>query len=210
MQARYTDTMIYKGPSMNPTLRNADLLCIVPYDKKRVRLGDVIVFVPPNSKNSVTHRVVSITSKGIRTLGDNNNEADPYFLHDENIIGRVIYAQRNNKKIKIYGGFIGRIFGYKTRALRLLKISLRKRLYLLRPIYHYFIKKGILGKIFSLQNKMKVVSFNRSEGIEMQLFLRNRVIGRRLPNRAHWYIYPPFRLFITDSYLKSLCKNNSK
>ncbi len=210
MQARYTNTMIYKGPSMNPTLRNADLLQVVPYNKKRVRLGDVIVFIPPDSTRSVTHRVVSVSPEGIRTLGDNNTEIDPYILKHENIIGRVIYAQRNNRKIKIYGGFIGRIFGYKVRAIRLVKINLRKVLYLLRPIYHYFIKKGTFRRIFPIQNKIRVISFNRSEGIEKQLLLYNRIIGRRLPNKIHWHIYPPFRLFISDSYLNNLYKNNPK
>ena len=205
-----TDSIIYKGPSMNPTLRNADLLQIVPYDKKRVRLGDVIVFIPPNSKRSVTHRVVSISPEGIRTLGDNNNKVDPYILSHENIIGRVIYAQRNNKRIKIYGGFIGRIYGYKIRALRLLKLNLRNGLYLLKPIYHYFVRTGAFRKIFSFQNKIKIASFNRSEGVEMQLLLYNHVIGRRLPNKTNWHIRPPFRLFIDESYLRNLYKNNSK
>ena len=98
------------GPSMNPTLNEQDLLEITPYKNDRQpRVGDVILFLPPQLDYPVVHRIVSITSRGILTKGDNCRDTDPWYLKNGNIYGRVINAGCGNRQRKIAGGFIGRL-----------------------------------------------------------------------------------------------------
>jgi len=191
-----TRFIIYKGPSMNPTLKDRDLLQTVPYGHRRVRCGDVIVFMSPNDNRSVTHRVVAVDLRGIRTQGDNNSEVDPWVLQHDNITGRVVYAQRRNRQLRIYGGTAGRLFAVVIRSIRIIRLHTFS---LLRPFYRYLVRSGVLRKCMSVQTK--IVYFNRPAGIELQLLMGRRVIGRRLPESNKWQIHPPFRLFVDETSL---------
>ena len=86
---------------MNPTLKNLDLLKVVPYSNKKIRPGDVIVFHPPGESKKITHRVISVNQGKIIARGDNNLAADPWPLRRENILGQVLSAQRGEKEIII-------------------------------------------------------------------------------------------------------------
>lgn len=61
-----------------------------------LRVGDVITYRPPESSEVdglVTHRVVEITSAGIRTQGDARAEPDPWLLHPEtSSAARVVFT----------------------------------------------------------------------------------------------------------------------
>ena len=83
-----TPCTAYTGPSMNPTLREPELMEVVPYGKRAVRCGDVILFRSPGGGQSVVHRVTRVTPDGIRTRGDNNRSEDAYSLQPAHIIGR--------------------------------------------------------------------------------------------------------------------------
>ena len=39
----------YVGPSMNPTLREPEIMEIMPYDNRPLRVGDVAFFLPPEA-----------------------------------------------------------------------------------------------------------------------------------------------------------------
>ncbi len=99
----------YTGPSMNPTLKVGDGMTVVPYGNRRIRVGDVVVFRSPKQDHYVVHRVVSVDSQGIRTIGDNNDRIDPWVLSPDNIMGRVISARRKNRDVTIHGGTRGRL-----------------------------------------------------------------------------------------------------
>ena len=66
----------YVGPSMNPTLREPEIMEIVPCGSRPLRVGDVVFFLPPGSDRPVVHRVVRVTPAGISTRGDNNSRED--------------------------------------------------------------------------------------------------------------------------------------
>ena len=103
--------MFYAGPSMNPTLRTSDILHIVPYKHRRIRLGDVIVFVPSEGGRPIAHRAVSKDAQGVLTRGDNNTRVDPCILEPSRIIGQVMFAQSGDKWRRVYGGTVGRVIG---------------------------------------------------------------------------------------------------
>ena len=90
--------MNYIGSSMNPTLKPGVRLDVSAYHGQRIRKGDVIVFIPPRGNSKIVHRVTSVHSDGIRTRGDNCNYEDNWVLRRENILGRVVAAQWNNRR----------------------------------------------------------------------------------------------------------------
>jgi len=188
--------IIYKGPSMNPTLRNADLLEVIPYGDRKIRRGDVITFMPLNAEISITHRIISVDVRGVRTLGDNNSGADAGYIQPENIIGRVVYAKRNKRRLCVYGGIRGRIYAIAIRSVRRIRIRLRSVIILLRPIYLYICRSKTLRKFIPAKTDLKIFSFSRPNGTELHLFWGHRIIGRLAPGASQWHIKVPFRLFV--------------
>lgn len=190
--------VIYKGPSMNPTLKAGDILLVILYKDKKIKYGDVILFIPPGDDQKITHRVISIDSQGIRTKGDNNNHIDPWVLSTDEIIGRVVYAKLGNRRRRIYGGVLGRIYAKGIRTIPVIDTWLS---FLLSPAYHWLAQLGIFRQWIPSRIRPRVLSFNGSAGTELQLVMGQRVVGRRLAGEKQWWIKRPFRLFINESSL---------
>ena len=190
--------MNYIGSSMNPTLKPGDRLDTVPYDRQKIRRGDVIVFISPLDESKAVHRVVSVDSKGIKTRGDNCNRIDPYVLSPDKIVGRVISVHRRNGRRRIFGGYLGRVFAGTARALIALDLGAS---FLLRPVYDRLARSGILRCWVPTWTKPRVIGFSRSGETELQLLMGRWVIGRRLPGMARWNIRRPFRLFVDENSL---------
>jgi len=64
--------------SMRPGIQPGDLIVVTPMADKSLKVGDVIMYLPPAHTLPVIHRIVSITPKGILTKGDANNDTDPW------------------------------------------------------------------------------------------------------------------------------------
>ena len=190
--------MNYMGPSMNPTLKSGDGINVIPYGKKKIRIGDVIVFPSPKGYHNVVHRVVSVDSQGIRTRGDNNSNIDPWTLSHDGIIGHVFRAQQGNRRISIHGGLKGLLYSLGIRATRMIDSNISS---LLHPAYHWLSRTGALRPWLSARLQTRVLSFNRPNGTELQLLIGRRVIGRLLPGSSQWVIRRPFRLFVDEAAL---------
>jgi hypothetical protein len=197
-------TMTYIGPSMNPTLKAGDRLHIIPYDGKRIRRGDVIVFIPAGSDSRIIHRVVSINCHGIRTRGDNCCQLDPWILKPDHILGRVVYARRRNRRLRVFGGSLGHLLGVTIRVINAIDQRVSG---LLHPAYEWSARAGMFRRLLPAQMTPRVISFARPEGTELQLLMGRWLIGRRLPGRSRWYIRRPFRLFVDEN---SLLENPSR
>jgi signal peptidase I len=203
METREPQTLIYKGPSMNPSLKPGDQLWVKPYNGQKIKCGDVVVFISPRDGSGVVHRVVSSDSSGIRTQGDNNNRVDPWLLSNDQILGRV-FSLKRNKRRRVFGGPIGQLFGVAIRAIKAIDVSICSRL---RPAYDGLAKAGGFRRWLPNKIKTKVISFDRTEGTELQLLLGRRVIGRWLPGKNGWHIRRPFRLVVDE---EALPENPSK
>ena len=64
--------------SMRPTLSPGDLAITQGVPLSSLRVGDVVVFTPPNETQAVIHRIASREGDVITTKGDANNVADPW------------------------------------------------------------------------------------------------------------------------------------
>jgi signal peptidase I len=183
---------------MNPTFRTGDLLYLSSYAKRRIRRGDVIVFLPSHGRLKITHRVISISRQGIETQGDNNNESDLEFLNPENILGRVDYFKRNGKRYRVWGGAVGLLYAFSLHLLLPVKQQVSA---LLHYPYRFLAELNVLSRIPYLRSKIRVVSFKRACGEELQLLFGSRIIGRLLPGKNEWWIKRPFRLFLDSNLL---------
>jgi hypothetical protein len=190
--------MNYMGPSMNPTLKSGDGIKVIPYGKRKIRIGDVIVFPSPKGYHNVVHRVISVDSQGIRTRGDNNTNIDPWALSHDGIIGHVFWAQRGNRQRSIHGGLRGLLYSLGIRATRIIDSKISS---LLHPAYHWLVRTGALRPWLSARIQTRVLYFNRSTGTELLLLMGRRVIGRLLPGRSQWVIRRPFRLLVDEAAL---------
>jgi len=192
------NSVSYMGSSMSPTLKPGDRLQVVPCNGQKVRKGDVIIFAPPGSESRIVHRVISVESQGIRTQGDNSSRADEWILSPDRIIGRVIFAQRKNRKQRIFGGLIGQFRGMIFRVISMVDSGVSP---LLRPFYGRMTRSGIFRRGLPFQIRTRVLSFDRPEGTELQVLMGRWMIGRWLPGMSRWHIRRPFRLFVDEESL---------
>ncbi|MDO9528606.1 MAG: signal peptidase I [Syntrophales bacterium] len=190
--------MVYTGSSMYPVLKASDIMHVSPGEGDQIRRGDVIVFSPPGSNDMVAHRVISISDHGLITRGDNNNDADPWSLSPDRIVGRVVRARRGNRLLAIYGGTRGLLYASAVRFFCNIDSVISS---FLNPAYHRLAKAGLFRRWLPDGMRMRVLSFNRSDGVEFQLLMAGHVIGRLLPGKNEWFIRRPFRLFVDEASL---------
>lgn len=178
--------IVYQGFSMSSTFQDMDVLYYIP--NKRIRSGDVVVIKIPESERKVIHRVISVGKKGIRTMGDNNPRPDRWLLSPDHILGSVAYGYRGRRRFRVPGGPVGLAKMFQVRLKRLI---IKTAYPVLSSLYHSFHISSLV--VFLLRPKK--VAFKRSDGTELHLLARGRVIGRRLPGQK-WQIKSPFRFFL--------------
>jgi signal peptidase len=197
-ESKKLQSINYIGPSMNPTLRPGDRLHIIPCDSRKVQRGDVVVFIPPGGDSKVIHRVVAMDSQGIRTRGDNCTDVDPWILSPEQVLGRVVCARRRNKRLRVFGGPVGRLLAVAIRGIHSIDSSVSE---LLRASYNRLARVGTFRRFLPASMEPRVISLSRPAGTELQLIIGRRVIGRWLPGMTRWHIRRPFRLFVDEDSL---------
>jgi hypothetical protein len=188
----------YIGSSMFPTLKTGDILSVAPYKDKDIRVGDVVAFYSAHDGIRIVHRVISSDKNGIKTKGDNKIAIDNCVLQPNDIIGRVVTAQRGKKEIKIPEGFPGRIYALILEAWKRTDMVVST---MLRPAYRWSTRTGIVRKLFSRWICTQVLCFKHGDLMEMQLQLGRRIIGRRLSGQNQWHIIRPFKIFIDEATL---------
>jgi hypothetical protein len=190
-----SDRLYYVGPSMTPTMKAGDLLLVVPYRDRSIRIGDVIVFKPRGKCETITHRVVSVGPSGVRTRGDHNNQIDPWLLARDEIIGRVTHVQRGPRERPLPGSSAGRVY---AAVLRLRSRGAGPLVALLRPLYRGLARTGVVQRVLFSRVSLQRVTFARPGGAAVKLLLGNREIGRLLPGNRGWLIRPPYRLLVDE------------
>jgi hypothetical protein len=189
----------YFGLSMNPTLREPEMLEVAPYNNEPVRVGDVVFFLRlPESDQPVVHRVARMTRAGIFTRGDNNTHEDNFLLQPGDIKGRVLAAPGGQKRRKIAGGSRGRL----TRRWLLCRRSLGQSVaYPLRPVYSALSRWGFIAGLLPAPLRPRVAVFQAQGEDQFRLMLGKRVIGRYDDQKRQWRIQRPFRLIVDQRTL---------
>ena len=87
--------MVVTSDSMFPALKPNDLIIVKPSKIQDVKRGDIIAFDSHmQGIGIIAHRAIAVADDdgiiGLDTKGDNNRDADPWTVHDEDLIGIVI------------------------------------------------------------------------------------------------------------------------
>ena len=184
----------YIGSSMNPTLREPEVMEIMPYDGGSLRVGDVAFFFPPGAELAVVHRIVRVTPAGISTCGDNNTQEDAFLLRPEDIKGLVVAAWRGReKRRKLAGGLQGRLA---SRWLLWLRGLDRRLSPLLHPFYQALSRWQLIARLLPASFRPRAVIFHVRGKDQLQLLLGRRIIGRYDDQRHQWQIQRPFQLLV--------------
>ena len=189
----------YVGPSMNPILSEPEMMEILPYDNRPLRVGDVAFFLSPEVDQPVVHRIVRMAPKGMSTLGDNNTQEDAFLLQPGDIKGRVVAAWRGQKRRQIAGGLQGRLT---SRWLRWRRVLDRGGSYLLHPFYHALSRCGVIASVLPVPLRPRVVVFRTQGRDRFRLLWGQYVIGRFHEQKRQWQIQRPFRLFVDERALQ--------
>jgi hypothetical protein len=189
--------MFYHGSSMFPVFQPGDRMKFVPCTAAEVRRGDVIVFRPPGEDRLVVHRVVETGPGGIRTKGDGSDRPDSWTLKGKEIRGRVVSFERNGRTHAVRCGMPGRLEAKALRGAQWLNHCLSD---ILHPLYRLLSKKGLLARLLPASIAPRIVTFGRPYGLEMQILMGRRVIGRCVAG-AGWVIRRPYRLFVDERFL---------
>ncbi len=186
------------GSSMHPTLNELDLLEIMPYGKKTLRAGDVILFLPPEANQPVVHRVDRMTKDSIRTHGDNNIGNDPWLLQHDDVVGRVVSAWRGQRQRRIPGGKLGRLTSLSVRWILALDRGISR---LLHPIYYSLACTGVVRRLLPSRLRPRVVVYRAGDQTQLRLVAGKHGVGKFDNRRCQWQIQRPFRLFVNEAAL---------
>ena len=80
--------------SMEPELKVGAVVITRPVDEEEIKTGDIITFYSPLSEQLTSHRVIATESGSsfrFQTKGDANEDADPFTLPAENVVGKVCF-----------------------------------------------------------------------------------------------------------------------
>ncbi|MBF8277234.1 MAG: hypothetical protein HW390_2307 [Candidatus Brocadiaceae bacterium] len=184
---------------MNPTLREPELMEIMPYDSRPLRVGDVAFFLPPKAYQPIVHRIIRVTPAGISTLGDNNTQEDIFLLQPKDIKGQVVAVWRGQKRREIAGGLQGR---WRSRRLHWRRILVNGVSHLLRPLYYALSSCGLIARLLPAPFRPRVVVFQTQGRDQFRLLLGQHIIGRYDDQKRQWHIRRPFRLLVDERALQ--------
>lgn len=101
--------------SMSPTFNKYDIILMQNIDRD-YKIGDIIIFENPDTAIPVTHRIISVSSEGIQTVGDATGKADWWQLKKDDILGKAILIGEKPIVINRFGRYFiaeekGQTFG---------------------------------------------------------------------------------------------------
>ena len=85
--------MVITTTSMLPVLKPNNMIVVQMQNIEQISKGDIIAFDSHMEFGIVAHRVIEKYEKDgqiiVDTKGDNNEEADPWYVTDEDLIGKI-------------------------------------------------------------------------------------------------------------------------
>jgi ribosomal protein S18 acetylase RimI-like enzyme len=115
-----------RGFSMTPTIRDDDVVTVVPMAGRDLQVGEVVAFVSPQTERLVLHRVVAREGAGWLLRGDNCRDSDGV-VTAERILGSIVRVERDGRHVDLGMGLPGAGVARLSRsgALRVIRGSRR-------------------------------------------------------------------------------------
>ncbi len=103
------------GTSMDPFIRDGDIVTIVPADARGPRIGDVVACCHPREGHLVIHRIVASMPGGMLIRGDANEAADGVVAVGQ-VLGVVSAIGRDGRRVMLGNGPERWILAHLSRA----------------------------------------------------------------------------------------------
>ena len=85
--------MVITTISMLPVLKPNDMIIVKQVSIDEIKEGDIIAFDSHQDMGIIAHRVIEVFEKDgqtvVDTKGDNNEKPDPWYVADDDLIGKV-------------------------------------------------------------------------------------------------------------------------
>jgi signal peptidase len=84
---------VFSG-SMEPQLKTGSVAITRPVEAEDIKVGDIITFHSPLSEKLISHRVIAVedsSSFSFRTKGDANEDADPFVVPAQSVVGKICF-----------------------------------------------------------------------------------------------------------------------
>ncbi len=104
-----------RGFSMNPFIRDKDVLTVSRDIGRPVEVGDVVAVINPGSGTLIVHRIVKKSVNGVLIKGDNCSKPDGMFAL-ERIVGVVKTVERNGRAVWFANGPDKKIIAFISRT----------------------------------------------------------------------------------------------
>ncbi len=203
----------YHKQSMTPTFTPGDLLTVAPYENRPIRVGDIVVFRPPDRNEHTTHRVVRVRSDGIVTCGDNvRNPVDPWMLRPCDIVGYVTHAERGKKVRIIAGGRIGLIRHLVHRRMTRTTLRFRRAIHLACQTLRFdqVLRSIDLRFLLPRRYRPRALCLRRNSSTELLLLMGRMVVGRHIPGSHYWSVRFWCLPFVNVKFLKAAVKKSEE
>lgn len=135
-------SIIAPGGSMMPFVRSEDKIFISPVSGKKIRIGDILVFLREPNRRVIAHRAVKINANLVLCKGDNVADYVDGWIPTQDILGRVGHVERGGRPIRWGVGPGKRVIAWLSRRNKLVPLvkTLRE------------VKWGVI-RLFSQDNK---------------------------------------------------------
>ncbi len=84
------------GTSMNPFIRNGDILTLAPIGNRKPSIGHIVAFSRAGRPSLTVHRIIGKDAEGYRLKGDNLPTVDGT-IPGRHILARVVSVERGGK-----------------------------------------------------------------------------------------------------------------
>lgn len=173
---------------MHPTFKPGEIL-YVRAEIRDIQPGDVVVFHSEGVQ--IVHRVVSVSSEGFLTRGDNNLGEDERVVRREEIIGVVVGKDFWGNQESVTGGKKG--LEKAKRRWRLREIH-QKTLPIIGFPYRWLKRKGWVRKLW--HPRIVKIKIRSPKGEIIKYLFKGKVIALWLPGSAQFFCKRPFDLVI--------------
>jgi len=102
------------GSSMQPFIRDGDVITINPLGTKNPEPGDVVAFVIPQVSKLIVHRIVKKETGSFLMRGDNNSQFDGW-IENADILGVITTIQRGKRIWNCGSGWKKKVIAWLSR-----------------------------------------------------------------------------------------------
>ena len=111
-----------RGWSMEPFIKDGDVITVAPLQHGLPGVGDVVAFVRPADERLVVHRVIARRTSAVLIQGDNETTYPDGFIPHQALLGRVTRIERHGRTVWLGLGLERYAIAWLSRSLLLIPL----------------------------------------------------------------------------------------